>query len=439
MTTHPQNNLKALIAMNSRNVLRVLTVLLSCSAGALTPVQGSSPDRIGNVDFTYQVLGDPAARPLQVFDDGKVTYFQFRSGESIPAIFAEVDGNLGLQLSRAEGPYVTVPVVARRYLLRLGSRIARVSYMGGQPLASSQLPSSADPTSGAPRLIAAAALPQGLPRDMFVDPPRIALDASSYATPVKGDRTEWVEDLPAQEHSIVFRVGVARLDPAGVKVARTIAASLSGASRIEVVGRDDGSFKEGLAEARAAAVVDLLVAAGVPRERIALKRSPTLKTGSEKGTVVGATVIAMSTRKAELAAAPAVGRREASDAIVARLQARQITPAEALQQLEMVARGGQKAPSPVPVRAPSRWEMRKADATLESLLRRWGKDSGWSVVLDGAPEIRITADQEVKEIDGVDFVKAADFVISGARKQGFKIKGAAYANNVLVLTEDKSK
>ncbi len=430
--------------MKPNFALKATVVMLFGAVVTLTPVQGSAPDRVGNMDFTYQIVGDAAARPVQVFDDGKATYFQFRSGENIPAIFADVNGVLGLQLSQAQGPYITIPTVARTYFLRMGARSARVTYMGGQPSASGQVqagnPNAAEPA----RLLAAAGTPQGLPREMFYEQPRVALDVNSYAIPIKGDRTEWVEDAANQEHSVSFRVGSSRLDPAGMKTFRVLASSLAGATRIEISGRDDASFKEGLAEARAASLADTLVAVGISRDRITLKRSPVLQTGAEKGSVVGATILAVTTRRVE-ASLPSSGRRDASDAIVARLQARQITAAEAVQLLEANsmsrAAGGvpaRAAPAPAPARAPAKWEIRKTDATLEAMLRRWGKDSGWQVVLKGAPEIRITADQEVKEVEGADFVKAADFVITQARKIGFRIKGSAYSNNVLVLTEEES-
>ena len=433
------------VAMKPNFALKATMVMLFGSVVTLTPVQGSAPDRVGNMDFTYQIVGDAAARPVQVFDDGKATYFQFRAGENIPAIFAEVNGTLGLQLSQAQGPYITIPTVARTYFLRIGSRSARVTYMGSQPAASSQAPTAGVSVGEPARLLAAAGIPQGLPREMLYEQPRIALDASSYATPVKGDRTEWVEDASTQEHSISFRVGASRLDPAGLKTFRAVASSLAGATRIEISGRDDASFKEGLAEARAATLADLLVAVGIPRDRITLKRSAVLKTGADKGSVVGATILAVTTRRVE-AALPAGGRRDASDSIVARLQARQISAAEAVQLLEAnsASRAGGAAPARtvaamVPTRAPAKWEIKKTDATLEAMLRRWGKDSGWQVVLKGAPEVRITADQEVKEVEGADFVKAANFVITQARKIGFRIKGSAYSNNVLVLTEEESK
>jgi outer membrane protein OmpA-like peptidoglycan-associated protein len=427
--------------MKPNFALKATVVMLFGAVVTLTPVQGSAPDRVGNMDFTYQIVGDAAARPVQVFDDGKATYFQFRSGENIPAIFADVNGVLGLQLSQAQGPYITIPTVARTYFLRMGARSARVTYMGGQPSSSGQVQSGSPNAAEPARLLAAAGKPQGLPREMFYEQPRVALDVNSYATPIKGDRTEWVKDAANQEHSVFFRVGSSRLDPAGTKTFRVLASSLAGATRIEISGRDDASFKEGLAEARAASLADTLVAVGISRDRITLKRSPVLQTGADKGSVVGATILAVTTRRVE-ASLPPSGRRDSSDAIVARLQARQITAAEAVQLLE--ANSMSRAAGGVPARAapapaPAKWEIRKTDATLEAMLRRWGKDSGWQVLLKGAPEIRITADQEVKEVEGADFVKAADFVITQARKIGFRIKGSAYSNNVLVLTEEESK
>ena len=62
--------------------------ILALALLSLTPVHGSGPDRVGHYDFSYQAAGDNRVRPVQVFDDGKSTFFQFRAGEPVPAIFA---------------------------------------------------------------------------------------------------------------------------------------------------------------------------------------------------------------------------------------------------------------------------------------------------------------------------------------------------------------
>jgi hypothetical protein len=68
---------------------RLSTALLLAGFLTLQPVQSSGPDRMGGYDFSYQAIGDQRVKPVQVFDDGRNTYFQFRSGEPIPAIFAD--------------------------------------------------------------------------------------------------------------------------------------------------------------------------------------------------------------------------------------------------------------------------------------------------------------------------------------------------------------
>ena len=48
---------------------------------SLWSVLANAPQRMGNYDFSYESTGNPKVLPVQVFDNGTYTYFQFRAGE----------------------------------------------------------------------------------------------------------------------------------------------------------------------------------------------------------------------------------------------------------------------------------------------------------------------------------------------------------------------
>jgi hypothetical protein len=75
-------------------------------------------------DFGYEINGDPFVSPLQVFDDGQVTYLQFQRTDVLPAIFAETLAGLVLLTPRSEPPYVVVGGVENRLVVKMGSRTA---------------------------------------------------------------------------------------------------------------------------------------------------------------------------------------------------------------------------------------------------------------------------------------------------------------------------
>lgn len=74
-----------------------------------------------NVNIDYSFSGDPALKPLVIFDDGKKTFFKF--GNRVPAIFAvQADFSETLRNFRKEGEYIVVDGVATQYTLREGNQ-----------------------------------------------------------------------------------------------------------------------------------------------------------------------------------------------------------------------------------------------------------------------------------------------------------------------------
>lgn len=74
-----------------------------------------------NINIDYSFSGDPALKPLVIFDDGKKTFFKF--GSRVPAIFAvQADFSETLRNFRKEGEYIVVDGVATQYTLREGNQ-----------------------------------------------------------------------------------------------------------------------------------------------------------------------------------------------------------------------------------------------------------------------------------------------------------------------------
>jgi type IV secretion system protein VirB9 len=81
------------------------------------------------LNFAYALAGDSALLPRRVWDDGKQTYFEFASETPLPAIFAGGPGkDETLVNSMVRGQVTVVQQTAGRFTLRVGKRIATVTY-----------------------------------------------------------------------------------------------------------------------------------------------------------------------------------------------------------------------------------------------------------------------------------------------------------------------
>ncbi|HAP24620.1 MAG TPA: hypothetical protein DCR74_02960 [Achromobacter sp.] len=105
---------------------------LSC-LGACTwsgPGPGASSWQAANPSsqgfrFDWQLSGDPAVAPLQVFDDGRETWLQFLPGQPLPAIFGAGDGGEHPLPYVRRDPYVVVAGAWQALRFRGGRLTAR--------------------------------------------------------------------------------------------------------------------------------------------------------------------------------------------------------------------------------------------------------------------------------------------------------------------------
>lgn len=109
-----------------------LAVGLSCLGACTWSGQGSggaswqaaSPPAQG-FRFDWQLSGDPAVAPLQVFDDGRETWLQFVPGQPLPAIFGVgTDGERAVPYVRRD-PYVVIAGAWKGLSFRGGRLTAR--------------------------------------------------------------------------------------------------------------------------------------------------------------------------------------------------------------------------------------------------------------------------------------------------------------------------
>lgn len=121
-------------------------------AAALSLACASSGVSAASINSAYRVTGDPAAAPVQVFDDGRELFVQLRDPSVVPAPF--VNGQPAAY--RIRGPYIVLPLHSSLEL-RLGSAVVQVNRAGMPAGQKAQVFASVDPlaTSAAPTLVSA--------------------------------------------------------------------------------------------------------------------------------------------------------------------------------------------------------------------------------------------------------------------------------------------
>lgn len=108
--------------------------IAACAAawfvGGSVAAQTLPPASAGAFDFSYRIAGDKRVAPIQVFDDGRQTYLQFRAGQVPPAVFSVDRQGERLAPVAWQGGYAVVAGTAGEFLLRIGEVTARAQYQG---------------------------------------------------------------------------------------------------------------------------------------------------------------------------------------------------------------------------------------------------------------------------------------------------------------------
>jgi len=84
--------------------------------------------QVRNTNYTKQVLAKGQdAEPSMVFDDGRFTYFEFRGGREIPAVFAHGSDEEPTRVNwHMRGNFIVVQRTARKFTLRLGDAVVGI-------------------------------------------------------------------------------------------------------------------------------------------------------------------------------------------------------------------------------------------------------------------------------------------------------------------------
>jgi len=456
-------------------------ILLSWAAlGVAGTGVAQTSEQFGDYDFSYVVKGEHRVKPLQVFDNGVATFFQFRAGEPIPLILTSGSAGSVRMTPEIEGPYVRVGGVAREYVLKMGKSTVNVTYVGTRLSAPA---AKAKPAGMASSDYAQVVLPSDsnnrpqyltsnrpgvLVRNVQDELlPRIAVDVNSYATPVKGDVAQFqpqgVEPLVAVNPSthtarplmagvapqtaIPFVLGLSKPGPRATQAIKKAAAQYKPGSVISVIGHYDSTYKEGLAISRANAIAGVLRREGVPGAmiRVSVQDSASNLVASPTGSVVTGAMLVLNAGNGVANALQQQGyvsAQQVTDATLSsladQLKARRVTPSQAAREVNEL-RSQTQARHVQPLAGwqeaqITTWQMRATDFNVQGVLQRWGNDSGWQVIWKNGPEIKVLSDSEPLIRDG--FVSAADYVMAYARSMGYRIKGRAYQNRVLVITEN---
>jgi len=383
--------------------MKLPVVLVRAACGAtLASIGGNAlslpgPRMVGHYDFGYAIRGDRAARPAQVFDDGAgKIYFEVRPGQPMPAVFAGKE--LDLLVLQPEGQFFTARTGTGEFTLALGA--ARATVARGDAALGSEALAVAAPAGGARppglaegRLLASAdpGLPAGVQFDGGAAPaPRADGDAaglaeSSYAIPVRGDVVEWVDPGVTHTQPVVFSFGSALLSADVRGALGALAVRIGRTATVIVEGRADASRKEGLAEARASALRDALVACGLPAANVSVRAASTFNAegAAAHGRVPGAAV-------------------------------RWTTPG--------------RAHAPAAVAAGTGFDIRPSDLDIAGALRRWAREAGYEVVWDLEWTAPITG---AVHLDAASFRAAIEEVVAGLRAQGYPVRAQAYADRVV--------
>ena len=367
-------------------------------AASITSAMATS-DHVGRYDFSYGVQADIRVRPIQVFDDGVSTYFQFKPMESLPAIFRVASGGPVILTLQPDGPYLRADGVGGEYLIRLGSATGRITYTRPGRFMATPAPKTVDPSAWTPRGRAEMPLSTAMEAKSAV-----ALEANSYATPAKGDRVTWESSqVVIDETAIEFEANSAKLNAGAVRKLKRLAQGLSGDYLIRVTGRDDGELKEGVDKARSKAIRDFLIAHGAYANRIKMDVGSPVKDGKSWLSHV------------------VVERREVT--ALSR-------PAPAIEQAAAAA------PIPAPAEAPADgFRLLASDVTLSGALKRWAAATNYQVAWEIDVDPPLNADGA---LPATTMQQAMESLAADMRAKTYDVEITIYANRVIRIAHKKA-
>lgn len=419
--------------------------LLSCTLAACASTSEPPKKMVDKYDFDYMVQSE-SIKIVQVFDDGQNTFFQLSANGSIPAVFAEVEGDFKFAQMEMFGPYIKVPFTAKRYMLKIGNSIARVAYVGERVKESSPQLAESLPVKNPQGL--GESIDQQLPNEYIGGvwgrdrPQTTTHNRYSYSDRMRGDRVEWT-NIPSQmpEKPINFKFGTTTVADIAPKNFHAFAKEYASAIRIELIGYDDSSAKEGLAKERIEAVTSALVAAGIPRSVIRSKTARSIMQGSEKGKVLGVSIIGYKANLYVPESPPAIpdatgavaasSNGDSISEVLKNLTLGRIKPSEAQAELARLSKAQPTAGKP----EVATWEIKNDDENLQVAIARWASQSGYEVVFNNFPYVPVTGDLS---FESKDFISAMKYMMAQVKIAGYPIdEPTLYSDNVMVFGKKK--
>ena len=356
------------------------------AAIALSVVSFCRAELVDNYNFKYSGDGQKSLLPVQVFDDGKKTIFQFRPGQRIPAIFVEQDGSWLHAPLMQDGAYYSVPKTGREFKLKIGHSEASVKYTGND---------------------------RG---SLKVNGSNSVLENRSYSTAAKGDTFKWTHDVEVGEQSVVFLKKTSKVTTNSSRQFAALARKLLDAKSIDVYGYssidDDSAIDADLGRRRVDAIVNSLTSFGVDRSKI--KVSVNVYGASEaQGGEIGAR-IEYAIHKQSRPAIHVLSNKGETAPLVAIEKPKQ-------ENHRLTTIGKQL------------YRIEKSDKSILDVLKRWGSASGWNVIGVNFPHITFNESVD-QEIAYGTFLEAVEKMKEGLVRKGYtKVDGKAYSDNVIEI------
>jgi outer membrane protein OmpA-like peptidoglycan-associated protein len=241
--------------------------LSACGLGTIAHASTSG------YNFSYSVSGDKKVIPFQVFDDGKETYFQFKT-DDVPAIFAVQGSQRNIVNAKKSGMYVVVDGVSPEYIVQAGDSSATVRKSGVSEAsikAASKLGAVMNEEySGAED------------KKMAQFPNRVEFTPKTdWDRPVPVNQQFQKVEQSVQTFYVPFKKGSIKLGPDAKAKLSVISTVAKKAVKIEVKGGPDSS-SDSQSIMRAIAIQDFLVAKGQQEDKVLISELPAVKAGGKK-------------------------------------------------------------------------------------------------------------------------------------------------------------
>jgi len=354
-------------------------------------------------DFGYEIGGDQATAPLQVFDDGERTYFQFRDiVKLLPVIFVISPTGEREQVSfERRLPYVIVSQTGKRFFLTNGVGQASIEYVGSRP------------EQPRPQLTVAEAINRVASSMAPAIAPASAIVAPSQATTLQPDKRialppALAADLRPVFRNVVFAPRATTLTPVAIAVLTEVAEAAREASGVVVYGRNDRGGSIQLAQKRASAIRDWFVQKGgvttpinviadpevredveqkgfassvfvtprqkllTPQQALALGLDPTAIARQAALPRASAQVVAVPPSRKVIAAADPSSDPRVLEATANLLKQGLLTPEMATQVLTRLR------DATIEGEGYRSWESKRSHSDTRSVFAQWVKQAGWS-------------------------------------------------------------